>query len=59
MSVRRTISAHVLAIKNLFAFLIERRAWLMIPLLAILVVFFLILMIGTATPAGPFIYTIF
>lgn len=44
---------------ELFGFMFRRRIWWMIPLVALLLVFSLIIVLGQSTPLGPFIYTLF
>ena len=44
---------------ELMAFLWHRKMWWMIPMVAVLLFFGLIIMVGTATGVGPFIYTLF
>ena len=44
---------------ELFAFLWHRKMWWMIPMVALLLFFGLIIVVGTATGVGPFIYTLF
>ena len=46
-------------IAELFHFLIERRAWFLIPIVAGLLVIGALLILASATPLGPFIYTLF
>ena len=44
---------------ELLSFLWHRKLWWMIPLVAVLVFFGIIIVVGSATGVGPFIYTIF
>jgi hypothetical protein len=44
---------------ELFQFLVERRAWWMIPIVAGLLMVGLMMVVTQATPLGPFIYSIF
>ena len=44
---------------ELVSFLWHRKLWWMIPLVVILVFFGIIIVVGSATGVGPFIYTIF
>ena len=44
---------------ELLSFLWHRKLWWMIPLVVILVFFGIIIVVGSATGVGPFIYTIF
>jgi hypothetical protein len=43
---------------ELFAFLVHRRAWWMIPVVAGLLMVGLLLIVAEATPLGPFIYSL-
>jgi hypothetical protein len=49
----------VRTIGELFRFLIQRRAWFLIPIVAGLLVIGMLLVLASATPLGPFIYTLF
>jgi hypothetical protein len=49
----------VRTIGELFQFLVHRRAWFLIPVVAGLLLIGLLLILASATPLGPFIYTIF
>jgi hypothetical protein len=49
----------VRTIGELFHFLIQRRAWFLIPIVAGLLLIGCLLILASATPLGPFIYTIF
>ena len=44
---------------ELSAFLWQRKMWWMIPMVALLLFFGLIIVVGTATGVGPFIDTLF
>jgi hypothetical protein len=44
---------------ELFQFLVERRAWWMIPIVAGLLLVGLMIVAAQATPLGPFVYTFF
>ncbi|MFN8522504.1 MAG: DUF5989 family protein [Chloroflexota bacterium] len=52
MGVLRTIT-------ELFGFLVHRKAWFLIPIVAGLLMIGVLLILASATPLGPFIYTIF
>lgn len=43
----------------LFRFLWQNKLWWMIPLVAVLLGFFILLIVGQSSPLGPFIYAIF
>ncbi len=49
----------VRTISELFLFLVHRRAWFLIPVVAGLLIIGILLVLASATPLGPFIYTIF
>ena len=44
---------------ELFAFLWHRKMWWMFPLVFVLVVLGLLIVVGSSTGVGPFIYTLF
>lgn len=46
-------------ITELFRFLWVRKLWWMVPMLAVLLVFGVLMVIASSTPAGAFIYTLF
>jgi len=46
-------------IGELFQFLIKRGAWFLVPVVAGLLLIGMLLILASATPLGPFIYTIF
>ena len=45
-------------IVELFSFLVHRRAWWMIPVVAGLLMVGLLMLVAEATPLGPFIYSL-
>jgi hypothetical protein len=49
----------VRTIGELFQFLIEHRAWFLIPIVVGLLAIGALIVLASATPLGPFIYTIF
>jgi hypothetical protein len=49
----------VRTIGELFHFLIQRRAWFLIPIVLGLLVIGVLVALASATQLGPFIYTIF
>ena len=49
----------VRTIGELFHFLIQRRAWFLIPIVVGLLAIGALIVLASATPLGPFIYTIF
>ncbi len=44
---------------ELMSFLWHQKMWWMIPLVAVLLFFGLLIVVGSATGVGPFIYTLF
>ncbi len=44
---------------ELLSFLWKRKMWWMIPFVSVLLFFGLIIVVGSATGVGPFIYTLF
>jgi len=44
---------------RLFLFMWQNKLWWLIPLIAILAIFFVLMILAQTTPLGPFIYTIF
>lgn len=44
---------------ELFAFLWARRLWWLIPMVAVLVIFAALVVLGSVAGVGPFIYTMF
>lgn len=44
---------------ELLAFFWRRKLWWMIPLVTVLLLFGLLIVVGSATGVGPFIYTLF
>ena len=59
MSVLREIGDKFGIAGELLAFMWRRKMWWAIPLVAVLLFFGLILVVGSATGVGPFIYTLF
>lgn len=55
----RTCATRFGIVARLFEFLWHNKMWWMIPLIGVLVIFFLILLFAQSSPLGPFIYTIF
>lgn len=46
-------------IGELMEFLWKRKLWWMIPMVSCLLLFSMLLILGTATGVGPFVYTLF
>lgn len=55
----RTVSIRFGVVGRLFKFLWQNKMWWLIPMVALIVVFFLIIIFAQSSPLGPFIYTIF
>jgi hypothetical protein len=53
------ISKRLRIIISLFRFLWQNKMWWLIPVMIVLFLFFGLILLGQATPLGPFIYTIF
>lgn len=49
----------VATVGELFRFLWGRKLWWLIPMLAVLLVFGVLIVLGSVAGVGPFIYTIF
>jgi hypothetical protein len=56
---RSIILGFVRTIGELFHFLVQRRAWFLIPIVVGLLAIGALIVLASATPLGPFIYTIF
>jgi len=46
-------------VKELFAFLWARKLWWMVPMMMVLLVFGILMLLASSSPAGAFIYTLF
>ncbi len=55
----KSMALSMVVIRELFAFLWERRLWWLIPLVAVLVLFGVMFAFASASGLGPFIYTLF
>lgn len=55
----RTMAANLGVFGEVLAFLWQRKLWWMIPMVAVLLVFGLLLVFASASGVGPFIYTLF
>lgn len=53
------ILGFVRTIGELFHFLVQRRAWFLIPIVVGLLFLGALIVLAASTPLGPFIYTIF
>jgi drug/metabolite transporter superfamily protein YnfA len=55
----RSMSSNVGIVGQLLSFLWQRKLWWLIPMVAILLLFGLLLIFASASGVGPFIYTLF
>lgn len=55
----RAVAVRFSIVKRLFRFLWENKLWWLMPMILVLVIFFLILIFAQSSPLGPFIYTLF
>lgn len=59
MSFIRSISGKLGIAGELLAFLWDRKLWWMIPMVSVLLAFGIVIVVGSSTGVGPFIYTLF
>ena len=55
----RTMTSNLGVVGELLGFLWRRKLWWLIPMVALLLVFGLLLVFASASGIGPFIYTLF
>ena len=55
----RSMTSNVGVVNELLAFLWKRKLWWLIPMVAVLLLFGLLLIFASASGVGPFIYTLF
>ena len=55
----RSMSSNFGVVNELLAFLWKRKLWWLIPMVAVLLLFGLLLIFASASGVGPFIYTLF
>ena len=55
----RSMTANLGVARELISFLWERKLWWLIPMIAVLLLFGLLLVFASASGIGPFIYTLF
>lgn len=55
----RSMSSNVGIVGELLNFLWKRKLWWLIPMVAVLMLFGLLLIFASASGVGPFIYTLF
>lgn len=59
MSVVTDITGKLGIAGELLAFLWQQKLWWMIPMVAVLLVFGIVIVVGSSTGVGPFVYTLF
>ena len=59
MSFIRRMWSNLSVAKELLSFLWQRKLWWLIPMVAVLLLFGLLLIFASASGIGPFIYTLF
>ncbi|MCZ6672980.1 MAG: DUF5989 family protein [Verrucomicrobia bacterium] len=59
MQALREIGDKFVIAGELLSFMWHRKMWWMIPMVAVLLFFGLIIVVGSSTGVGPFIYTLF
>ncbi len=59
MSFIRSMWSNLGVAGELLAFLWQRKLWWLIPMVAVLLIFGLLLIFASASGIGPFIYTLF
>jgi len=59
MRIAKKFSARLDIFRELLSFLWKRKLWWLIPMIAILLVFALVLVFAQSSALAPFIYTIF
>jgi len=55
----RSMSANLGVVGELMGFLWKRKLWWLIPMVAVLMLFGLLLVFASSSGIGPFIYTLF
>ncbi len=55
----KRLSSRAGIMRELFGFFWKQRLWWMIPLLAILLLFGMLLLFAQSSPLAPFVYTLF
>ena len=55
----RSMFSNVGIVGELLNFLWKRKLWWLIPMVAVLLIFGLLLIVASASGVGPFIYTLF
>ncbi|HET6598275.1 MAG TPA: DUF5989 family protein [Anaerolineales bacterium] len=55
----RSMTSNFGVVNELLAFLWKRKLWWLVPMVAVLLLFGLLLIFASASGVGPFIYTLF
>jgi hypothetical protein len=55
----RSMTSNVAVVGELLSFLWQRKLWWLVPMVAVLLLFGLLLIFASASGVGPFIYTLF
>jgi len=55
----RSMTSNVAVVGELLTFLWQRKLWWLVPMVAVLLLFGLLLIFASASGVGPFIYTLF
>ncbi len=55
----RSMTSNFSVVNELLAFLWKRKLWWLVPMVAVLLLFGLLLIFASASGVGPFIYTLF
>jgi len=55
----RSMTSNIGVVGELLTFLWKRKLWWLIPMVAVLLLFGLLLIFASASGVGPFIYTLF
>lgn len=59
MSVHGELGGKFVIAGELFSYLWRRKLWWLIPMVSVLMLFGILIVVGSATGVGPFIYTLF
>ena len=59
MSIIKSFKSKFMILSELIKFLWQAKLWWMIPMIVVMIVLSMIIIFGTSTPLGPFIYTLF
>ena len=59
MSVIKEIGGKFFIAGELMSYLWRRKLWWMLPMVTVLVIFGILIVVGTTSGVGPFIYTLF